>query len=319
MSFLTLTLALSLSSDTAPLPRHVGEAMELKTPTGMLFGVLETPSTPPPWQAVVLHAGSGPTDRDGNNTQMKNDSLKLLGRALREKGYAVLRFDKRGIAASSKALKREEDATINLYADDAAAWIDLLRKDSRISKVAFIGHSEGVLIGSLAGKLAKIDAFVSLCGAGRTYQDVLREQLKKNLTKDQWEKAAPVINELEAGRVVKAPPKDLAALFRPSVQPFLISAFQTDPAAALGKLTCPVLVVSGSTDIQVAAVDAKRLAESRPGIRLVTIPYMCHVLKEVNTDKRFDQLLRYMDPDFPLHPKLIEVVEPFLKESLGGK
>jgi hypothetical protein len=216
-------------------------------------------------------------------------------------------------------LKREEDATIGLYAGDAAAWIDQLRKDPRISKVAFIGHSEGVLIGSLAGQTAKIDAFVSLCGAGRTYQDVLREQLKKNLTKDMWGQAAPIIDQLEAGKTVKDPPKDLAALFRHSVQPFLISAFRTDPAVALGKLTCPVLVVSGSTDIQISPADAKRLAESRPGIRLVTIPNMCHVLKEVASRNRFDQLLKYMDPDVPLHPRMVAAVESFLKESLGGK
>lgn len=318
MTAILLTFSFGLAADPGP-PRHVGEAVERKTPTGILHGTLEIPSIPPPWPAVVLHAGSGPTDRDGNQAGMKNDSLLLVGRALRRQGYAVLRPDKRGIAASAKALAKEEDATIDLYAADAAGWVEFLRKDPRMSKVGFIGHSEGVLVGSLAGKSAKLDAFVSLCGPGRTYQDVLREQLQKNLTKALWEKAEPILKELESGQPVKNPPKELAALFRPSVQPFLISAFRTDPADALGKLSCPVLVVSGSSDIQISAADAKRLAEARPGIRLVTIPDMCHVLKEEKSTRRFDQLLKYMDPDVPLHPGLIAAVGPFLTESFGGK
>jgi uncharacterized protein len=317
-----LTLALVLgapASDNAPAPRLVGELVELKTDTGTLHGTLDLPVKPGPWPVVILHAGSGPTDRDGNGPLVRTDNLKMIGRALAAEGFAVLRIDKRGIAASAKAMLKQEDLRIELYAADVTAWATLLRKDARFTKIGYIGHSEGSIIGLIAAMGAKFDAFVSLCGPGRQLQVVLREQLKKNLAADLFKQSDAIIAELEAGRAVKDVPKELLTLFPPSVQPYLISVFQNDPAKLAAGVTAPFLVVSGSTDIQVTAEDAKALANANPKAKVVTVEEMNHVLKSVKNTNRLLQLPSYTDPALPLHPKLVPALVAFLKPALTGK
>ena len=314
-----LALALLAQPVDAPAPRLVGELVELQTDTGTLHGIIDLPPKPGPWPVAILHAGSGPTNRDGNGPLVSTDCQKLLGRALAADGIAVLRIDKRGVGASAKALTKEEDIRLETYATDVVAWTAFLRKDSRFTKVGFIGHSEGALIGLIAAKDAKFDAYVSLCGPGRPLQDILREQLKKNLSADLYKESDAIIAELVAGRPVKDVPKSLTALFRPSVQPYIISMFKYDSAKLVAEFGKPVLVVSGSTDIQVSAEDAKRLGEADPRAKVVTIEGMNHVLKAVAGTNRLVQLPSYYDPTLPLHPKLVPEIAKFLKQSLGGK
>jgi len=319
--FLTFTLALTLAAepvDVAPAPRVVGELVELKTDTGTLHGTIDLPNTPAPWPVVLFQPGSGPTDRDGNGG-VRTDCQKLLGRALAANGVAVLRIDKRGVGASTKTLAKEEDAQIDTYAADVVAWVAFLRKDPRFTKVGYIGHSEGALVGLIAADKAKFDCYVSLCGPGRPLQEILREQLKKALSADLYKESDAILTELEAGRTVKEVPKSLTAIFRPSVQPFLISAFKHDPAKLIADVACPVLVVSGSTDLQVSTADAKRLAEANKKSKLVTVEGMNHVLKAVKEMNRLSQLPSYTDPSLPLHPKLTPELAAFLKQSLSAK
>lgn len=181
-----------------------------------------------------------------------------------------------------------------------------------------VGHSEGALIG-LAARDAKFNAFVSLCGTGRPPQEVLRGQLKKGLSDDLYKRSDAIITELEGGRAAKDVPKELAALFRPSAQPFLVSLFRNDPARLASAIRGPLLVVSGSTDIQVSVADAKRLAEANPAAKAVTVDGMNHVLKSVAGTHRLLQLPSYSDPSLPLHPKLVPALAEFLKLSLGGR
>ncbi len=316
-----LALALALGApppDIAP-PRLVGEGLELKTDSGTLYGTLDLPPTPWPWPVVLIHAGSGPTDRDGNGPFTRTNNLKMVGRALAAEGVAVVRIDKRGIAASAKALAKEEDVRIDTYAADVVAWTNRLRNDARFTKIGYIGHSEGGLIGLVAAKEAKFDAVVSLCGPGRPLQEVLREQLKRNLSDDLYTKSDALMTELAAGRTVKDTPKELATLFRPSVQPFLISVFKHDPAKLASGVRVPFLIVSGSTDIQVSAADAKRLGAANTKAQVVTIDGMNHVLKAVEKADRTAQLPSYLDPALPLHPKLLPELMEFLKPALRGK
>ncbi len=324
--FLSLTLSLALAAppepskiEPAPAPRLLGELIELDTGSGTLRGVIDLPTKPGPWPVVIIHAGSGPTNRDGNGPLVSTDNLKMLGRALAFEGIAVLRIDKRGVGSSLFAVAREEELRLDTYSDDVLAWVKLLRKDKRFTKLGYIGHSEGALIGLVAAKEAKFDAFVSLCGPGRPLQDILREQLKKNLPEKLYTTSDGIITELAAGRAAKDVPKDLEVLFRPSVQPFLISAFKHDPAKLIAGIDCPVLVVSGSTDIQVSAEDAKRLGEGNSKAKVVTINGMNHVLKAVEGTNKLVQLPSYADPSLPLHPKLMLVAGGFLKQSLAEK
>ncbi|AMV28329.1 Alpha/beta hydrolase family protein [Gemmata sp. SH-PL17] len=317
-----LALALVLAAPPAadvPAPRLLSELVELKTDTGVLYGTLDLPEKTGPWPVVLLHAGSGPTNRDGNGPLTRTDNLKMVGRALAAKGIAVLRIDKRGVGASTPALAKEEDVRVETYATDVLAWAGLLRKDARFTKLGYIGHSEGALIGLVAAKDAKFDAIVSLCGPGRPLQTVLREQLKRGLPDELYKQSDTILRELEAGHTVKDTPKTLAALFRPSVQPYLISMFKNDPAKLATGVKAPFLIVSGSTDIQVSATDAKCLSDANTSAKVVTIEGMNHVLKTVPKTDRAEQLPSYSDPALPLHPKLMPELVGFFQKSLGGK
>jgi pimeloyl-ACP methyl ester carboxylesterase len=319
LMFLALVLTSAMTPTAAPAPRLLGELVELKTPTGTLYGALDLPATTAPCPAVLLLGGSGPTDRDGNNPIMRNDHLKLLGRALASQGIAVLRIDKRGVAASGGAMSKEEDVRLDTFAADAVAWITMLRKDSRFTKVGMIGHSEGSLVGLLAAKDAKPEVFVSLCGPGRPFADLVREQMKASFPAEMYAASEPIIAELEAGRPVKDVPDKLKFIFRPSVQPYLLSLFKHDPAKLAAEYPSRLLVISGSTDIQVPTADGKRLAGDNSRARWVTIEGMNHILKPVATTDRAVQVPSYTDAALPLHPKLVGEVVAFLKPAVGEK
>ena len=107
-------------------------------------------------------------------------------------------------------------------------------------------------------------------------------------------------------------PPALAALYRPSVQPYLISWMKYVPAERIVALRVPVLVVQGTTDIQVGVDEAQALAKAKPDAALAIIPGMNHVLKEVPDDPQ-RQMASYGDPSLPLHPKLAPAIVAFLR------
>ncbi len=268
-----------------------------------------------PLVALII-SGSGPTDRDGNSLGLpgKNNSLKLLAEGLAREGIASLRFDKRGVAASAKALSAESNLRFDHYADDAAAWIELLRKDSRFGGVAVIGHSEGAALGLLAAQRGGVAAYVSLAGIGRDAATVLREQLKGKLPPDLAERSEQILQSLQRGETVADTPPMLAALYRRSVQPYLISWFKVDPSREIARLKMPVMVIQGTTDVQVSMADAELLVAAKPEAKLLRVEGMNHVLKAVSGSGA-QQVPSYSDPALPLAPGLVEGLAAFLKQG----
>ena len=108
-------------------------------------------------------------------------------------------------------------------------------------------------------------------------------------------------------------PPSLMALFRPSVQPYLISWFRYDPARELSRLAVPILIVQGTTDIQVGLSDAEGLLKANKRARLLLIEGMNHVLKIVTNQAEL-QVKSYSDPGLPIAPELTEKVAGFIKE-----
>ncbi len=295
----------------------IEQRARLETTTGTLHGTLDLPNDPSPCPVVVIIAGSGPTDRDGNQASMRNDSLELLGRALAASGIAALRYDKRGIAESAAAAPREEDLRFETYVADAARWIVWLRQNPRFLRLGVVGHSEGSLVGMLAAKRAKVDAFVSIAGSGRTAPALIREQLNSRLAQGLKAKSSEILDELVAGRTVSDVPKELAALYRPSVQPYLISWFKYDPSVEIATLKIPVLVVQGTTDLQVSVDDARRLAAANKGAKLRLINGMNHVLKHATSP--VDQQATYTDPSRPIEAEAVQAIATFLASEMAKK
>jgi len=311
-------LALSLAGAApaqADEPGRVDQApIELSTPSGTLRGSLTIPATLPPWPVALIHAGSGPTDRDGNSLAagLHADALRALAAGLATHGIASVRYDKRGIGAS--AMVDETTLRIDTYVADASAWIALLRADRRFSSVTFIGHSEGALIGALAIKSQAVDALVWISAPAAPAADILREQLKGKLPPELEAENARILSSLEAGRRVDDVPAALASLYRPSAQGYVISWFRFDPSRELANAAAPVLVVQGTSDLQVATRNADLLKAARPDARIVTIAGMNHMLKQTGDDLQRQQQ-SVGDPAMPLAPGLVDAIAKFISEA----
>ena len=296
---------------------HAAETpITLDTPTGQLAGTLELPAGADKPRVALLIAGSGPTDRDGNSSMIpgRNDSLKLLAAGLADAGIATVRYDKRGIGGSHAAGSAESALRFEMFVDDAAAWIARLKADPRFASVAVIGHSEGSLIGMLAARQADAAAFVSIAGIADGASTLMRKQLEGKLPPELEKESERILVSLESGVVVDPVPPALATLFRPSVQPYLISWFKYVPAQRIAELTMPVLVVQGNTDIQVDVVQAIRLHGARPGAKLAIIPGMNHVFKHVRAVPEL-QVASYGDPSLPVSPLLVKSIADFLQQG----
>ncbi len=312
--FLSACATAPVDSPPALMP-SAAEAVQLTTDTGTVHGTLLLPARgTSPVPVALLISGSGPTDRDGNSAALpgSNNSLRMLAETLAENGIASLRYDKRGIASSAAAGPNESDLRFDHYVDDAAAWIEHLRADQRLSTVTVMGHSEGSLIGMIAAGRKGADGFVSLAGPGRSAPEILREQLRPQLPEGVWSASERILESLIAGSTTTDVPPELAALYRPSVQPYLVSWFAYDPSREIAKLEMPVLIVQGSTDIQVSATDSEALHRAAPGSEIATISGMNHLLKMVEND-RAKQIASYSDPSLPLAPELSARVVAFIR------
>lgn len=256
------------------------EPFALTTAGGTLSGTLLLPDGSGPWPVVLMIAGSGPTDRDGNSTVLAigTDFLKLLAQQLAVAGIASLRYDKRGVGGSVHPGLREADLRFAHMVDDAVALAQQLRAGARFGRLLLLGHSEGALIAALAGPRAGAAAVAHVAGAGLPASALLRRQLQANLPPHLLPAAMATLESLEAERPVPEPLDDLTLLFRPSVQPYLVSWFRYDPAEVLEDLPLPLLLVQGTADAQVRVEDAQRLHAARPDARLLLVDGMDHGL-----------------------------------------
>ncbi|MBD3835093.1 alpha/beta hydrolase [Brevundimonas sp.] len=306
---------LTLLAATALLAGPTAADVTLPAQPAPLAGTLLSPEGATSAVAVIL-PGSGPTDRDGNQAPaIRASTYRLLAEGLAAEGIATVRIDKRGIGASAAAGFDETKLRFSDYAFDARAWAAEAARLTNQPCAWLIGHSEGALVALQAVQEGddKICGLVLLSGAGRPAGVVLREQLTA-LPDPLKTQAYDALTELEAGRTVADPPAALAALFRPSVQPYLISWLPLDPAMLLAAYDGPVFIGQGTTDIQVGVVDAQALAAADPDATLKLWDGVNHVLKTAPAD-RAGNLATYADPDLPLAPGVTQDVAAFIRTN----
>ena len=278
------------------------EQVEILNGNDTLRGLLEIPASFNR-KVVLILPGSGPTNRDGNNPQMVNNSYKYLSEDLQKGGVGVLRIDKRGIGASQSAMKNtpERKLRFETYVDDATMWINWL--NSLDYQVVVAGHSEGSTIGIIAAQKSHVIGLVSISGPGRNAGEILEEQLKQQ-PKEIQEIALPTLDTLRHGTQCVSVHPLLMSLFRPSVQPYLISWMKYDPAIELGKLNIPVLIIQGDHDLQVQVKDAQRLNKfASNSHKMVILEGVNHVLKNAPKD-RLKNMQTYNQPDLRINPKV---------------
>lgn len=280
-----------------------------------LHGSLLTPDGEARAVAVIL-PGSGPTNRDGNSPQfgIVAQTYKLLAQALAADGIATIRIDKRGIGESRAAAQDETALRFDDMASDARAWAAEAAARTGRPCAWLIGHSEGALVALAATREPddKVCGLVLLSGAGRPAGVVLREQLGKQLPSAMMAQAVAALSELEAGRTAPGVP-GLEALFRPSVQPYLISWLALDPAKLAGAYDGRVLIGQGSTDLQTSMADAEAMAAAQPNARLIRFEGVNHVLKAAPVDAAANAAT-YRDAALPLAPEVAEAVSNFILE-----
>ena len=206
---------------------------------------------------VILIAGSGPTNRDGNQIGLTNNSLKLLAESLVNNGIAVYSYDKRIFAQMASGKLDEASLTFDNFIDDAKAVILYFKNQKKYHSITVAGHSEGALIGMVAAN-GNADAYISIAGAGRPIDEVLLEQIGKQapFLKEEVEKN---LASLKSGNTFELKNQMLASLFRASVQPYMISWIKYHPQNEIKKLQIPSLLINGDKDIQVSVQDAQLL------------------------------------------------------------
>lgn len=322
--WLRLSVWLLLSILSYPAIAQTGQPVSLKTPNLTLEGTLTLPANANrPVPVVLIIPGSGPTDRDGNNpipagqpNSVQASSYKLLADSLARLGVAVVRFDKRGVGRSASMTMSEAQLRFEDYVQDAVGWVGQLRSDKRFSGVTVLGHSEGSLIGMVAARQAKANGFISVAGPGDNIADKLKTQLGPQLPEAARQEVFQALDSLKAGHPLGRLPTSYPAvrqLFRPSVQPYLMSWMAYDPVREIKLLTMPVLIIQGRRDVQVKVADAERLKSGSPSATLRIFDAMTHALKDAGSDSFADSLKTYTDPSQPLTPGLAATIAQFVK------
>ncbi|HEY6808903.1 MAG TPA: alpha/beta fold hydrolase [Gemmatimonadales bacterium] len=310
------TPAPTARADTVPPASAVESPYVVAAPGIALAGTLTLPrSARGPVPVAVLIAGSGPTDRDGNSRLgIRTNTYAQLAWGLAARGIASLRYDKRGIGASRGTLTAADfaRATLDQYAGDVKAIADTLRTDRRFSRVVLVGHSEGASLAVRAANLGAAPAgVVSLAGIGRPFLAVLRGQLARQLDSATLALYDTSMAAYLAGRDPNVP-ASLGALFAPVNREFMRSLAAFDPPAEIARVTCPVLIVQGDMDIQIAVEDADVLHHARASAREVILPGDNHVFKRVTGRDPAAQRAAYTDLTEPVDPAFVAAVADWI-------
>lgn len=290
----------------------------IKCHWGNISATLATPNIDSD-TAIVIVAGSGPTDRNGNSSmQLVTDCYKALSKELVAEGFAVLRYDKRAIGRSPIPAEDIPNLILDDYVDDAIQCVDYLH-DMGYKRVLIAGHSEGGLIALIAAnRSVDVDGLILLAAPGYPMDEILRTQLSAQLMPiyaGLFAKADKIICRLKAGERVDIDevPAELMALFNPTVQPFLINSMQYDPATLAKECSLPMLIITGGNDIQVSVDNGEVIAHNAPNAKHITFNEMTHVLKDWSSRDQMAQLINvYNNPQRPLTNGVTTTIVEFI-------
>lgn len=268
---MTLSLPLTLTPEK-PLNRpqtpkepfpYTQEEVTFSNGDATLTGTLVLPEgctrkTP----VLIMVTGSGQEDRD--ETIFDHKPFAVLADVLGRAGIATLRYDDRGVGGSTGDVV---NATTEDFRDDALAGIKLLR--DRFDKVGVIGHSEGGLIALMLAADKQADFIVSLAGVAVSGIELIVAQSRTSLEsagypEDQVDTFCKAVGEaayvrVHGGRMPFVDELDLPDDLKQAYQgilvqiqsPWMQKLLSLDMRPRLGSITCPVLALNGTKDIQV--------------------------------------------------------------------
>lgn len=260
---------------------------------------------------AIIIAGSGPTDRDGNQNFMQSNALKKLATALGQNGIATFRYDKR-IVKQIRKNNVDPNLMFDDFITDAISVLSFFRNDERFNSIYIIGHSQGSLVGMLAANEGA-DGFISLAGAGKTIDKVIIDQVKKTapmFTED----TKRVFSVLAEGKTTEDFPPALISIFNLNIQAFMSNWMSYDPAKEISKLDMPILLINGTKDLQVVEAEAELLKAANTNAQLEIIKDMNHILVPIAGDD-LENSKSYNESYRTLSEELIEKIVTFIKEN----
>jgi pimeloyl-ACP methyl ester carboxylesterase len=303
------------STTIATDPSLTESPVTVKTLLGSVSGTLAIPKDANGKVPLVLIiAGSGPTDRDGNSPKLGlyANVYKMIANELGKKGIASLRYDKRLVGQSTTSIK-ENEIRFEDYVEDASALLNTFVNDERFSRIIILGHSEGSLVGMMAAFDEPVKGFISVAGAGDSADKILTEQMKSQpaFISDGFNR---MLDSLKRGKTTDNIDPALYFIARPSIQKYLMSWFRYNPQREIRKVKGPILIIQGTTDLQVTVGDAEKLKKAKSDAILTIIPNMNHVLKEAPADKEKNKAT-YNQPDLPLKPEFVTAITNFVLKT----
>jgi len=259
---------------------------------------------------AIIIAGSGPTDRDGNQNFLKTNNLKKLAIGLTQNNIASFRYDKR-IVKQIRKNNVDKNITFDDFVTDAVSVIDYFKKTNKYNKVYIIGHSQGSLVGLLAAK-DKTDGFISLAGAGQSIDTIILEQIEKTAPQFTAD-TKRVFESLKKGETTKDYPVALSSIFNIETQPFIMNWMQYQPVELLRDLKLPSLIINGTKDLQVSEAEAELLHKASDKSELKIIENMNHVLVTIEGGD-LENSKSYNESQRPLAEGLVKSIVTFIKK-----
>ena len=303
-----------------------------------LAGTLTTPMWGYRYPAVVLVTGSGAQNRD--EEILGHKPFAVIADYLTRAGFAVLRYDDRGVGGSKKG--NPDDTTLD-YATDAIAAIKFLKTQSIIdsTRIGIIGHSEGGTIAFICAAQRPDDvAFVvSLGGAVVKGKELMVMQNKmiaeaagRPLTGELEQNVVAVfdaidsikdndrlslrLNELMAkqGNLSEA---EIARQVKHMVSPWYSAFIRLNPGEYIQKMKCPVLALNGEWDVQVNAqqnLDALKMIYPEAEVKIY--PGVNHMFQETSS---LGQSLNYGAISQTFSPKVLDDIVKWLVKITAKK
>jgi pimeloyl-ACP methyl ester carboxylesterase len=319
---------------TPPLPYDTEEVTVQSAPGVTLAGTLTLPRGAGPFPAAVLVSGSGPQDRD--ETVFGHKPFLVLSDHLTRAGIAVLRYDDRGIGASTGNFAA---ATSEDFATDALAAVAFLKARGDIGAVGVVGHSEGGLVGPMAAARSDdVDYVVMLAGPGMTGEEIVllqgeliaraqgapEDAIRANaeaqkrlfgVVRTEPDTAAAAVKLRaaleetitalpEAQRAQAGSPEAIEAQVRQVNSPWFRFFLTYDPRPALERVHVPILALNGGNDLQVPAeadlreVEAAFARGRNPDATARLLPGLNHLFQKSSTGSpgEYATIEETMDP-----------------------
>jgi len=265
---------------------------------------------------AIIIPGSGPTNRDGNQSVGKHNSLKMLAEFLVEQGIASFRYDKRILKLAKIEMLDESRLRFDDFVKDAADVVNYFKlyhnESYEFENFIIIGHSQGALVAQLASLRTAVNALILLCGTAHPIDEVMLSQIQKQAP-FLYEDLKTAFDSIKTVGYVNEFNPLLKTVLRKDVQPFMGSWMKYKPTTIAQKIEIPTLVIGGTTDIQVPAKDAKELAENFQNGDYAIIENMNHILKTI-ADIGLENQKTYMNPNLPLSEELKSELETFLEK-----